>query len=80
MVDEAKRYRDPCMNSLRSITSVRNANNQLDPPVAVWAREAPPGERVYMAVGDLFEAAEVLDLEEERIARGASMDRDDGSE
>src|SRR6266404_8287421 len=32
-------------------------------------REAPPGERVYMAVGDLFEAAEVHDLEEERAVR-----------
>jgi hypothetical protein len=29
-------------------------------------REARPGERVYAAVGDLFEAAEVHDLEEER--------------
>lgn len=35
-------------------------------------REAAPGERVYMAVGDLFEAAEVHDLEEERAARRAA--------
>lgn len=35
-------------------------------------REAPPGERVYVAVGDLFEAAEVHDLDEVRIARGAA--------
>jgi hypothetical protein len=32
-------------------------------------REAPPGERVYWAVGDLFEAAEVHDLKEEKAAR-----------
>ena len=29
-------------------------------------QEAPVGERVYMAVGDLFEAAEVRDLNEVR--------------
>lgn len=40
------------------------------------SREAPPGERVYMAVGDLFKAAEVHDLDEERIARRAAVDRD----
>jgi hypothetical protein len=33
------------------------------------SREASPGERVYMAVGDLFEAAEARDLDAERIAR-----------
>ena len=38
------------------------------------AREAPPGGRVYMAVGDLFEAAQVHDLGEERNARRASDD------
>jgi hypothetical protein len=38
-------------------------------------RETPPGERVYMAVGDLFEAAEVHDLNEVRIARRAAVDR-----
>jgi hypothetical protein len=38
-------------------------------------RKAPPGERVYMAVGDLFKAAEVPDLEEERAARRAAEDR-----
>jgi hypothetical protein len=32
-------------------------------------RKAPPGERVYMAVGDLFAAAEVHDLNKMRIAR-----------
>jgi UDP-2,3-diacylglucosamine pyrophosphatase LpxH len=37
-------------------------------------REAPPGERVYMAVGDLFEAAEVHDLNEVRTARRAAVD------
>ena len=35
-------------------------------------REAPPGERVYLAVGDLFAAAEVHDLNEVRIARRAA--------
>jgi len=37
-------------------------------------REAPPGERVYMAVGDLFEAAEVHDLNEVRLVRRAAVD------
>jgi hypothetical protein len=43
-------------------------------------REAPPGKRVYMAVGDLFEAAEVHDLEEERAVRRAPGDRGGGDE
>jgi hypothetical protein len=38
-------------------------------------QEAPPGERVYVAVGDLFEAAEVHDLNEVRIACRAAVDR-----
>jgi hypothetical protein len=38
-------------------------------------REAPPGERVYMAVGDLFETAEVRDLDKVRTARRAPVDR-----
>jgi hypothetical protein len=37
-------------------------------------REASPGERVYMAVDDLFEAAEVHDLNEVRTARRAAVD------
>jgi UDP-2,3-diacylglucosamine pyrophosphatase LpxH len=35
----------------------------------------PPGDRVYIAVGDLFEAAEARDLEEERAVRRAAEDR-----
>jgi hypothetical protein len=38
-------------------------------------REAPPGERVYMAVGDLFETAEVQDLDKVRTARRTPVDR-----
>jgi len=37
-------------------------------------RRAPPGERVFMAVGDLFEAAEVHDLNEVRLVRRAAVD------
>ena len=37
-------------------------------------REASPGERVYMAVGDLFEAAEVYDLNKVRTARRDDRD------
>ena len=43
-------------------------------------REAPPGERVYMAVGDRFEAAEVRDLNEVRTARRAAVDRGDDAD
>ena len=44
-------------------------------------REAPPGERVYMAVGDVFKAAEVHDPNELRTARrGAVVRGDDGDE
>jgi UDP-2,3-diacylglucosamine pyrophosphatase LpxH len=44
-------------------------------------REASPGERVYMAVGDLFEAAEVHDLNEvRRTARRAAVDPGGGDE
>jgi hypothetical protein len=38
-------------------------------------REAAPGERVYMAVGDLFETAEVHDLEKVSTTRRAPVDR-----
>ena len=38
------------------------------------------GERVYIAVGDLFEAAEVHDLNEVRIARRAAVDPGGGDE
>ena len=37
-------------------------------------REAPPSERVYWAVGDLFQRAEVYDLGDERNARRAVKD------
>ena len=44
-------------------------------------REASPDERVYMAVGDLFEAAEVHDLNEvRRTARCAAVDPGGGDE
>jgi hypothetical protein len=43
-------------------------------------REAPPGQRVYMAVGDLFDAAEVYDLNEVRTARRAAVDRGDDAD
>jgi hypothetical protein len=46
------------------------------------AREALPGERVYLAVGDLFDAAEVHDLNKARTARRAAdrgIDNKDGS-
>src|ERR1700730_10117758 len=43
-------------------------------------REASPGERVYMAVGDLFEAVEVHDLNEVRTARRAAVDPGGGDE
>lgn len=37
-------------------------------------REAPPGERIYMAVGDLFKLAEVHDFDKWRAARRAADD------
>jgi hypothetical protein len=43
-------------------------------------RKASPGERVYTAVGDLFEAAEVHDLNEVRTARRAAADPGGGDE
>ena len=43
-------------------------------------REASPGERIYMAVGDLFEAAEVHDLNEVRTARCAAVEPGGGDE
>ena len=36
--------------------------------------EAPPGQRVYMAIGDLFKNAEVHDLNEWRTTRRADND------
>jgi hypothetical protein len=39
---------------------------------------APPGERVYMAVGDLFEAADVHSLDEWRAARMAAVVNEEG--
>jgi putative hemolysin len=36
-------------------------------------REAPPGMRVYMRVGDVFQDAEVIDLDERRATQLAVM-------
>jgi hypothetical protein len=41
-------------------------------------RAAPPGERVYMPVGDLFADADVVNIDEFRAARKASVP-DDGA-
>jgi hypothetical protein len=43
-------------------------------------REAPPGERVYMAVGDLFKDADIYNLDEWRAARRAVAVGDDERE
>ena len=40
-------------------------------------REAPPGERVYMRVGDLFKPADVHSIDEARAARETAVVRDD---
>jgi hypothetical protein len=40
-------------------------------------REAPPGTRVYVPVGDLFNDADVHSLDEWRAARRATVVRDD---
>ena len=45
-------------------------------------REAPPGTRVYMRVGDVFRDADVASIDELRAAREAALvrDNDDGKE
>ena len=45
-------------------------------------REAPPGTRVYMRVGDVFRDADVVGIDELRAAREAKVvrDNDDGKE
>jgi hypothetical protein len=40
-------------------------------------REAPPGERVYMRVGDLFKPADVVSIDKLRADREAALLRDD---
>ena len=35
-------------------------------------RAAPPGMRVFMRVGDLFQKADVIELEKWRVARSAT--------
>ncbi|MFZ0373274.1 MAG: hypothetical protein WAL39_08160 [Xanthobacteraceae bacterium] len=40
-------------------------------------REAPPGTRVYMRVGDVFKDADVVSIDELRAAREAALPRDD---
>ena len=40
-------------------------------------REAPPGTRVYMRVGDVFKDADVVGIDELRAAREARVVRDD---
>ena len=40
-------------------------------------REAPPGTRVYMRVGDVFRDADVVSIDELRAAREAALVRDD---
>jgi hypothetical protein len=37
-------------------------------------REAPPGTRVYMRVGDVFKDADVVSIDELRAAREAAED------
>ena len=39
-------------------------------------REAPPGTRVYMRVGDVFRDADVVSIDELRAAREAALVRD----
>ncbi len=41
-------------------------------------REAPPGTRVYMRVGDVFRDADVVSIDELRAAREAALVRDNG--
>ena len=45
-------------------------------------REAPPGTRVYMRVGDVFRDADVVSIDELRAAREAALvlNNDDGRE
>ncbi len=45
-------------------------------------REAPPGTRVYMRVGEVFKDADVISIDELRAAREATLvrDNDDGKE
>jgi hypothetical protein len=45
-------------------------------------RDAPPGTRVYMRVGDVFKDADVVSIDELRAAREAALvrDNDDGKE
>lgn len=40
-------------------------------------REAPPGTRVYMRVGDVFKDADVISIDELRAARQAAVARDE---
>jgi hypothetical protein len=40
-------------------------------------REAPPGTRVYMRVGDVFKDADLVSIDELRAAREAALIRDD---
>ena len=47
-------------------------------------REAPPGTRVYMRVGDVFRDADVVSIDELRAAREAKVvgdvDNDEGED
>lgn len=40
-------------------------------------REAPPGQRVYMRVGDVFKDADIHNLDEWRVARWSAVFGDD---
>ena len=43
-------------------------------------REAPPGTRVYMRVGDVFKDADVISIDELRSAREAAVVRDNDAD
>jgi hypothetical protein len=43
-------------------------------------REAPPGTRVYMRVGDMFKDADVISIDELRTAREAAVLRDNDAD
>ena len=67
-------------NSRRNHHGLRDQKATRDRFIAEFLRrlrEAPPGTRVYMRVGDVFKDADVVSIDELRAARAAALLRDD---
>jgi hypothetical protein len=79
-VDRKTRLRVGAVNDRRNPVTYLTKMQERKRFIAEFAqrlREARPGERVYMRVGDVFKDADIYSLDEWRAARWAAVFGDD---